>query len=100
MLGGGHNLDRIDIAKARQIHLRIYKFLEPYLKPPRPFKTVDDLTRVAYRYQAGSLQGRLVSAPALPSAASSEPAQLESRGALGYIEDRQTLMHSSTRATP
>lgn len=46
---GGHSFDRIDIAKARQIRLKIYKFLEPYLKPPKPFKSVEDLTRAAYR---------------------------------------------------
>ena len=45
---GGHSFDRIDIAKARQIRLKIYKFLEPHLKPSKPFKTVDDLTRMAY----------------------------------------------------
>ncbi len=46
---GGHSFDRIDIKGARQIRLKIYKFLERYLKPGRPFKTVEDLTRAAYR---------------------------------------------------
>ena len=46
---GGHSFDRIDITGARQIRLKIYKFLERVLKPPRPFKDIGDLTRAAYR---------------------------------------------------
>lgn len=45
---GGHSFDRIDIKTARSIRLKIYKFLEPRLKPPRPFKNLDDLTQAAY----------------------------------------------------
>ena len=46
---GGHSFDRIDIKGARKIRLKIYRFLEPYLKPSRPFKSLEDLTRAAYR---------------------------------------------------
>jgi dipeptidyl aminopeptidase/acylaminoacyl peptidase len=46
---GGHSFDRIDIKSAREIRLKIYKFLEPHLKPPRAFKNLEDLTRAAYR---------------------------------------------------
>ncbi len=34
---GGHSFDRLDTAEARRIRLRIYRFLEGYLRPLRPF---------------------------------------------------------------
>ena len=40
---GGHSFDRIDTKKAKEIRLKIYKFLAGYLKPPRPFDSVEDL---------------------------------------------------------
>ena len=46
---GGHSFDRIDIKGAREIRLKIYKFLAEYLKPPRPFSSLEDLTRAGYR---------------------------------------------------
>ncbi len=45
---GGHSFDRIDIKNARQIRLKIYKFLAAHLGPPRPAKTPEDLTKAAY----------------------------------------------------
>jgi dipeptidyl aminopeptidase/acylaminoacyl peptidase len=46
---GGHSFDRLDTAMAKEIRLKIYKFLAQYLKPPQPFKTVKDLVRAGYR---------------------------------------------------
>lgn len=46
---GGHSFDRIDIKGAREIRLKIYRFIGDYLKPPSPFRSVDDLVKAAYR---------------------------------------------------
>lgn len=45
---GGHSFDRIDIKNARQIRLKIYKFINGYLNPQRPIKTLKDMDRAAY----------------------------------------------------
>lgn len=47
---GGHSFDRMDTKKAKEIRLKVYKFLANYLKPARPFKSVDDLQKAAYRF--------------------------------------------------
>ena len=46
---GGHSFDRIDTKKAREIRLKIYKFLANELKPPHPFSSIDDLERAGYK---------------------------------------------------
>lgn len=46
---GGHSFDRIDTKKAKEIRLKIYKFLAGYLKPPHPFGSVDDLEKAGYK---------------------------------------------------
>ena len=46
---GGHSFDRIDTKTAKEIRLKIHKFLADYLKPPHPFKSVDDLEKAGYR---------------------------------------------------
>jgi dipeptidyl aminopeptidase/acylaminoacyl peptidase len=46
---GGHSFDRIDTKKAKEIRLKIYKFLAGYLKPPRPFGSVEDLEKAGYK---------------------------------------------------
>ncbi len=46
---GGHSLERIDIKSAREIRLKVYRFLGTYLKPPMPFKSLDDLVKAGYR---------------------------------------------------
>jgi len=46
---GGHSLERIDIKSAREIRLKVYKFLATYLKPPFPFKSLDDLNKAGYQ---------------------------------------------------
>jgi dipeptidyl aminopeptidase/acylaminoacyl peptidase len=49
-LPGGHSFNRLDNRKAREIRLEIYQFLERYLSPPRPFKTVRDLEKASYKF--------------------------------------------------
>ncbi len=46
---GGHSFDRIDTRKAKEIRLKIYKFLAGYLKPPHPFSSLADLERAGYK---------------------------------------------------
>lgn len=46
---GGHSLDRIDIKSAREIRLKVYKFLAEYLKPQKPFRSLDELVKAGYR---------------------------------------------------
>jgi dipeptidyl aminopeptidase/acylaminoacyl peptidase len=46
---GGHSFDRIDTKLAKETRFKIYKFLGTYLKPPHPFKSVDDLERAGYK---------------------------------------------------
>ena len=46
---GGHSFDRLDIMMAKEIRMKIYKFLAGYLTPPTPFKSVDDLHKAGYR---------------------------------------------------
>ena len=47
---GGHTFDRIDSKKAQEVRLKIYKFLEGYLSPPKPFGNLKALRKAAYRY--------------------------------------------------
>lgn len=45
---GGHSFNRMDTKAAREIRMEIYKFLESYLAPPRPFKYLKDLDDASY----------------------------------------------------
>lgn len=45
---GGHHFDRIDNYTSKEYRLKAYRFLETYLKPSRPFKDVNALTKAAY----------------------------------------------------
>jgi len=45
---GGHSFDRMDTKKAKQIRVKIYKFLAGYLQPPKPIKTFNDIQKAAY----------------------------------------------------
>lgn len=45
---GGHGFDRIDTKEATEIRFTIYKFLEKYLSPPKPFKRHSDMRKAAY----------------------------------------------------
>jgi len=46
---GGHSFDRLDILMAKKIRLKVYRFLDQYLKPPHPLKSVKDLSKAGYR---------------------------------------------------
>lgn len=46
---GGHSFDRIDTKKAKEIRIKIYKFLAEYLSPPKPIKSMDDINEAAYK---------------------------------------------------
>jgi len=46
---GGHSFDRLDIKMAKEIRLKIYKFLAGYLNPPNQFKSVKDLAKAGYK---------------------------------------------------
>ena len=47
---GGHSFDRTDSKKAKEIRLKIYKFLAKYLKPNKAFKNINELKKAAYRF--------------------------------------------------
>ncbi|MBN1163977.1 MAG: S9 family peptidase [Candidatus Krumholzibacteriota bacterium] len=46
---GGHSFDRMDTRQAKEIRLKIYRFLAGYLKPPVSFNSVQDIEKAAYR---------------------------------------------------
>lgn len=46
---GGHSFDRIDSKLAKEIRLKIYKFLAAYLHPANPFSSLADLNKAGYR---------------------------------------------------
>jgi dipeptidyl aminopeptidase/acylaminoacyl peptidase len=46
---GGHSFDRIDTKLAKQIRMKIYKFLAQYLNPPHQFKSLADLEKAGYK---------------------------------------------------
>jgi dipeptidyl aminopeptidase/acylaminoacyl peptidase len=48
-LPGGHSFDRQDTRLALSIRLKIYKFLEKYLTPPKPFNSIEEIRRAIYR---------------------------------------------------
>jgi len=48
---GGHSFDRIDTRTAKEIRLKIYRFLSKYLNPPRKLNSVSDIHKAAYRPQ-------------------------------------------------
>jgi dipeptidyl aminopeptidase/acylaminoacyl peptidase len=47
---GGHSFNRMDTRVAREIRLEIYQFLDRYLSPPRPFTSVGELEKAAYKF--------------------------------------------------
>ncbi len=47
---GGHAFDRVDTKEATDIRYTVYKFMEKYLKPNKPFKSASDLRKAAYRF--------------------------------------------------
>lgn len=49
-LPGGHSFDRMDTKTAKEIRLKIYNHLSKYLKPEKPFKTIKELQKAAYKF--------------------------------------------------
>jgi len=47
---GGHSFDRMDHKQATDIRFTIYKFLEKYLKPAKPFRSADEMRKAGYRF--------------------------------------------------
>lgn len=47
---GGHSFDRMDTMKAKEIRLKIYKYLAGYLNPPQAFKKLEELQKAGYRF--------------------------------------------------
>jgi len=47
---GGHSFDRMDTKIAKEIRMKIYKYLAGYLNPPGEFKNLKDLQKAGYRY--------------------------------------------------
>ena len=45
---GGHSFDRMDTKVAKEIRLKIHKFIAKYLNPPRPINSVKDMMKAAY----------------------------------------------------
>lgn len=48
---GGHIFDRIDTKIGKEIRLKVYQFINPYLDPPKPFQSLKDLERSSYYFQ-------------------------------------------------
>ncbi len=46
---GGHSFDRIDTKFAKELRLKIYKFMGKYLNPPNSFSSLKDLEKAGYR---------------------------------------------------
>lgn len=47
---GAHSFDRTDTRRASEIRMDIYKHLAKHLKPAKPFKSVKDLRKAAYKH--------------------------------------------------
>src|SRR5690606_18695247 len=47
-IAGGHHFDRIDSYTAKEVRLKVYQFLQRYLKPAKPFSNVKDLMEASY----------------------------------------------------
>ena len=47
---GGHGFDRIDTKEATDIRFTVYKFLERYLNPPKPFQSASEMRKAAYGF--------------------------------------------------
>lgn len=50
---GGHSFDRLDGKEAKEIRVKIYKFLDSYLHPSNPIRNFDELHRAGYVMPAG-----------------------------------------------
>lgn len=48
---GGHSFDRMDTKIAKEIRMKIYKYLAGYLDPPGEFNNLKDLQKAGYRFK-------------------------------------------------
>ncbi len=48
-IAGGHHFDRIDSYKAKEVRLKVYKYLQKYLSPSKPFTGLSDLMKASYQ---------------------------------------------------
>lgn len=49
-LPGGHSFDRMDTKIGKEIRLKVHFHLAKVLKPEKPFKTLNDLQKAAYKF--------------------------------------------------
>ncbi|MGI6479524.1 MAG: alpha/beta hydrolase family protein [Salinivirgaceae bacterium] len=47
---GGHSFDRMDTKTAKEIRIKIYKFLSKHLKPENPITNLEQLNKAGYRF--------------------------------------------------
>ncbi|HPW67447.1 MAG TPA: prolyl oligopeptidase family serine peptidase [Salinivirgaceae bacterium] len=47
---GGHSFDRMDTKTAKEIRVKIYKFLSKYLKPENPITNLEQLNKAGYKF--------------------------------------------------
>lgn len=47
---GGHSFDRMDTKEAKEIRVKIYKFMAKQLKPNQPINSVKELQKAGYRF--------------------------------------------------
>ena len=50
---GGHSFDRLDTRGAREVRVKVYKFLAGHLRPPRPITKLQELDRAGYPVPTG-----------------------------------------------
>jgi len=50
---GSHSFDRLDSRGAREVRVKVYRFLAKYLEPPRPISKLEELDRAGYVVPAG-----------------------------------------------
>ncbi len=48
---GGHIFDRIDTKVGKEIRLKVYKFINGYLSPPKAFQSLKEMERASYYFQ-------------------------------------------------
>ncbi|MEL7118980.1 MAG: S9 family peptidase, partial [Bacteroidota bacterium] len=47
---GGHAFDRLDTKIAKEVRVKVYKFLAGYLNPNKPITSLEALQKAAYRF--------------------------------------------------
>jgi dienelactone hydrolase len=47
---GGHRFDRMDTMMSKKVRLKVYQFLDQYLKAPKAFKNLAELQKASYGF--------------------------------------------------